>query len=289
MAYAIEAGEPLSDALRRIAAEQVRDVLELREEGEVVARVHALRKRIKQLRALLRLVRPELGAAFAPLNGRLREAAQCLSAVRDAHVLLLVAGKLAEHAHEADREALCIVREALESTSIVDVESRITRAIDAVRSVQPLLGSTLWPLDGRFRVIGRGLQRTYRDGRRAMHKAVDSAKPAALHRWRKRTKDHWHQLQLLRNAAPAEFAQRGPLAKELSDVLGDDHDLALLHDRVAGDETLPAAARERVVALANGAQRRLQQRAQLLGEALYDCRPRAFRKDVRKQWRKWTR
>jgi CHAD domain-containing protein len=289
MAFAIEAGEPLSEALRRVVAEQVRHVLDLRGEGDVVARVHELRKRIKQLRALLRLVRPELGEAFPPLNARLRAAARDLSAIRDAHVLLAVVDKLTEHAADDDREALSTVRRVLETADIVNVEATIAHAIEEVHSVQSLIGSALWPLDDRFGVIGRGLQRTYRDGRRAMHQAVDSAKPAAFHQWRKRTKDHWHQLQLLRNAAHADFHARGALAKELSDVLGDDHDLTLFHDRVSVDSALPAAARNRVLTLAYEAQQRLQHRARTLGEQLYDARPRRFRKHVRKQWRKWKR
>lgn len=287
MAYAIEAGEALPDALRRVVAEQVQHVLALRGDGEVETRVHELRKRIKQLRALLRLVRPEIGDAFGAFNARLRDIAQRLSGIRDAHVLVAVVDKLSNGAHEAERDALLIVRRSLSASEPGGIEAAITGAIEDIRGLQPVLASAVWPLEDRFRVIGRGLQRTYRDGRRAMHNAIESPRPVNMHQWRKRAKDHWHQLQLLRHVAPDEFHERAARAKELSDVLGDDHDLALLYERIAADASLTDETRDAVLRLTIAAQQRLQQRARELGEALYDRKPRAFRKHVRKRWRAW--
>src|SRR6476661_2633971 len=53
------------------------------------ASIHEVRKRLKETRAILRLIRDEIGdRPFDLDNRRLRDAGRVLSAVRDAHVLI---------------------------------------------------------------------------------------------------------------------------------------------------------------------------------------------------------
>jgi hypothetical protein len=65
--------------------------------------VHGARRRIKQLRSLLRLLRPSLDvAAYNAVNDALREAARALAGHRRAEALVAAAGKLeAKHGHGA--------------------------------------------------------------------------------------------------------------------------------------------------------------------------------------------
>jgi hypothetical protein len=61
VAFRLEPGEPAPDAIRRIAAELVADAVEgLTGGGDRGRAVHGARTSCKRLRAVLRLVRPQL-------------------------------------------------------------------------------------------------------------------------------------------------------------------------------------------------------------------------------------
>ena len=49
-----------------------------------------------------------------------------------------------------------------------------------------------------------------------------------MHEWRKRTKDVWHHLQLLEESWQPVIGAVADEAHELSDRLGDEHDLTVL-------------------------------------------------------------
>ncbi len=91
-----------------------------------------------------------------------------------------------------------------------------------------------WPLNGDgWDLIGPGLQRTYRRRRKRLRDVEGNATVTNLHEWRKRVKDLWYQLRLIRRAEPELFGHLVRDADDLADHLGVDHDLALLRD--AGD------------------------------------------------------
>ena len=77
-----------------------------------------------------------------------------------------------------------------------------------------------------------GLERAYRRGRKRMHEAEEDPTTERLHEWRKRAKDHWYHVRLVRDAWPQELEARADEVHRLTDLLGDDHDLAVLADEV---------------------------------------------------------
>jgi CHAD domain-containing protein len=79
--------------------------------------------------------------------------------------------------------------------------------------------------------VRTGLERAYRRGRRDLRRVRQDASDEAVHEWRKRVKDLWYQLRLLRNAWPAPLKAASDEAHELSALLGDHHDLAVLAQR----------------------------------------------------------
>ena len=94
-------GERLAGGMRRMALDQVDlaiDLLERSAAGVVDERtVHETRKALKRLRALLRLLRAELGEeTFARENAALRDIAARLAGARDAEVMLATLHALIE-------------------------------------------------------------------------------------------------------------------------------------------------------------------------------------------------
>src|ERR1700694_1625249 len=90
MAYEFLPGEPIPDAVRRIYGEQIDRIGVHVAAGEV----HEARKRMKETRALLRLVRKALGDEFVVENTWLRDAAHSLTAARDAEAMVETLEKL---------------------------------------------------------------------------------------------------------------------------------------------------------------------------------------------------
>jgi CHAD domain-containing protein len=109
-----------------------------------------------------------------------------------------------------------------------------------------------------------------------------------LHEWRKRTKDLWHALQILRPAAPERTRKLAKRAHALSDLLGSDHDLAVLRDYVeAHADCFPDdASRAALVALLDRRRRSLQRAALDLGRSVYGRRPKRFVRALERGWEK---
>jgi CHAD domain-containing protein len=247
MPYRIETGEPARDALRRSAREQLESAIDALAGGidvDPVTAVHDARKSLKKARSLLRLGR----AALHPVerrcaNAAFRAAAQELGARRDAdvmsHALDDLAARYTGHVPHATFEA---IRERLDERRAAMREQGSER--DSGEQVSQDLRAALmriedWQLrEGGWDPIGDGLRRGYRRGRTAFQRARVEPTVENLHDWRKRVKDLWYHLRWLGPILPATMSGHAQDAHHLSELLGDDHDLAVLREslnRVAGE------------------------------------------------------
>lgn len=275
---------PLSAARIRayIRSQLSAAVVSLRARSPTDVDVHAARKSIKRARAGLRLLRDLLGrATYQRENAALRDAGRPLSPARDAKILLDVLDSLtAKHSVRPDtverlRKALSrrrdqLQRRALAEHQIVTVR-RLLRAVDRRIQRWSLTGA-----DANASLIVRALRRVYRRGRKAMAAARQSPRAALLHEWRKEVKYLGNALQVLPpNQKSAD--ECADIAHKLADRLGDDHDLAVLHDYVLARRKLlsPAAARE-VIQEIRKRQLALEKKAFTLGRQLFREKPRKF-------------
>jgi CHAD domain-containing protein len=203
--------EPMADGVRRIAHGQldIADQLDVADERSV----HEARKAFKRLRALVRLTRDQLGDEVRRReNVAFRDAGRGLSGARDARVLVETLDALAPERFAGLRAAV-----AQDGGGEPD-EAAVKRAVaDARERVET------WPLgDGGADALAPGMKRIRKRGRRAYKVARRDPSSENLHELRKRTKDLWHGAQIL---SKPKLARR---AHKLSDLLGEDHDLATL-------------------------------------------------------------
>jgi len=122
ISYRLEPHEPLATGLKRIVHEQIDRALEQlaeapegRDEG-----VHDARKRFKKIRAVLRLVRDEIGQeVYQPENVFYRDAGRRLSDVRDSFVMIeTLAGLTDYYGDPLAAEAYAHVRTQLMPTFV---------------------------------------------------------------------------------------------------------------------------------------------------------------------------
>ncbi len=357
----LRAGEPLAAGLRRMAQGQVLLALEQLGAGAGAGgtsaagghpdekAVHETRKAIKRLRALLRVLRGELGErSFQREDGALRDIALQLSTARDAAVMLATLDALVKrhpralgrrHGVLALRRRLAVERARAQRLTLADPATRgeVLGELHALR-----WRVAAWPLPGEegVRLIDADLEWLYLQGRRRRRRVVRGRgeRTLAMHRWRKRVKDLRYVAEMLerretpsaggsarrgksggsrkaggspkaggsrkaRRSRTAAGARRGPLrelalaADELGEVLGEEHDLAVLAQHLragarkrghggAGQaqyelwHTRPGT-RKALLKLIAKRRRKLRRRALRSGEKLYARKPERFMRDVR--------
>jgi CHAD domain-containing protein len=293
MPYRIQSNELVQDGVRRCAREQLdRAVAALTERvtDDPVEAVHDARKALKQERSLLRLARGTLDPAERRHdNAALRDAGRMLSAARDAEVMLQALDQLSERfAGQVPQTTFDAIRRQLESERDPArqrlLESGLTGAVaDELRAVRMRIDD--WPLRrGGWPALEPGLDRSYRRGRRAFERARSKPTVESLHEWRKRSKDLWYHLRLLKAASPGILGGHADEAHRLSDLLGDDHDLAILSEKLRGATGGPAVDVDAVIELIDHRREQLQADAMQAGERVYAEKPKAFRRRLHRYW-----
>lgn len=282
MSYRLDLADHPADALRRTANERLEHALGALGDAapdERDAAVHTARKDVKKARALLRLHRSGLRrGGYRRENAALRDAARELSELRDARVLLDTVDALAEHfAGQRPAAAFDSLRVAIEAQPTAArsdpddaVDDGRARLSAVVRRVED------WDLRGdAAAIVAKGLRRSYERGREAAREAERRPTDERLHDWRKRAKDLRHQQELLQDAWPKLLGAQAKAAKALADLLGDDHDLAVLTERMGGDPAF-----EELRELVEHRRADLQAEAFRLGRRIYAESPKRFTKRV---------
>jgi CHAD domain-containing protein len=296
--YRLHREESPPDGIRRIARGQVDNSAELlakasgREIGEAV---HETRKSLKRLRALVKISRPALGdARYRRENAEFRQTGRLLSAARDAKVLTETLDGLFERAgDELSPDTAAPLRSRLEEEharaleALVQDEAAVETVLARLKSARRRTARWTFPVQ-EFDVLTPGLERIYRRARRRFRAAAAQPSDENLHEWRKRVKDFWHACQIVRLAAPKRLKRLGKRAHQLSDLLGEDHDLVVLRAYV---ETHPGSlpdveARESLQVLIERRRQVLQQQAFEIGAELFKQGPRPFAGGLERGWKK---
>jgi CHAD domain-containing protein len=254
------------------------------------ADAHSARKAVKRARAALRLMREALPpAVYKRENATLRNASRPLGAARDTRVLVDSVGRLGKLYGPAARHSVSPAFHRILARECEQVQRGDTHASrEAMLAVDRRLAARRIESSG-WKDIGAGLERTYGQGRKALRRAQAEPMPECLHEWRKQTKYLWHQLQILEPLAPGWIGELADQAHKLSDYLGDDHDLAVLRDKViAHASAFGSTGNGALLALVDRCQARLREKAFLLGARIYEDKPRRFTRRFETRWRRWT-
>jgi CHAD domain-containing protein len=211
--------------------------------------------------------------------------------VREADVMLATLDDLQRRfPEELPADAAGGLRQALEAhKAATATDARDDAAAIVVEILREARGRVRdWPLEREgFEALADGLRRGYRQGRRACQVAEADASADHMHEWRKRVKDLWYHCSLLEEAWPPVMSALGDELHELSERLGDDHDLAVLL-AWAHEHATALDGMERVHAFEDVVQARreeLHAEAFAYGERIYADKPGAFVSRMERWWR----
>jgi CHAD domain-containing protein len=286
MAYRLKKGEPIAGGLKRIVRDEIESAAShLRGErnADRDEAIHEARKSIKKVRAILKLTRAELGDIYTQENAKLRDIARRLSGFRDAAAMIETFHDLKRrYAGDIGANQLASVGTALEkkkkqTAGTGDIRSLLAEAESALREIGER--ATTWPLktDG-FEAIEPGLKETYRRGRKALARARKDQRPENYHELRKRVKDLWYHIRLIKSLWTGVVKGCEKDLKDLETWLGDDHNLVLLRAEIAAAPSSygRAADIDFVLGLIDRYQKKLRDDAVTAGARLYDEKPREY-------------
>jgi hypothetical protein len=320
--FALLPEEPLTEGFRRMALSQLDLAIDLLAGtgGTLAAAtsVHETRKALKRLRALIGLLRAELGERqFAQEDALLRDAGLRLAGARDAEVLVATLdelvranpGKLAQRRGISKlRRQLAEERDRATERTRDDAWAR-AQVVGELRALRVRVEAWTLPQRDGIESVQAGLRHIYSQGRRRRRRAArgGGSNGRAMHRWRKRVKDLRYAAVMLDRRDPqsgrraiagarpghsghghdrdaGEIRLLARHADELGELLGVEHDLALLQARLRATDKrgpgprLKVAAGTRKVLLKLIARRRRQLRNTALkqGKRLYRPKPGTF-------------
>jgi hypothetical protein len=227
-------GGPAPRDLRRAFRDELRRILRRASHHPDGADVHAVRKGITRLRSWLRLARDQIGLRrYRQHNRRLRKSARTLAPLRDARVMLATFEELDSapsfpDTHQQLRKHARWAKKAM-PVAMRKVKHRLAKEHEESRKL---------PL-GRISAeqLAAGLKRLRGEMEAASEAARTAGSVELLHTWRKRAKNYLHALSFVEGTKRVRTRR---LAR-LNQLLGADHDLALLETELAPTRDQPEA------------------------------------------------
>jgi len=275
MVYEIQRDEPVSEGIKRIIEAKTEAAIE-HIDGEMDRHetVHEVRRRCKEVRAALRLVRPVL-SSYSEENARYRDAARHVATVRDAqaavetfdkHVRPAADSGTYEKTLEEMRETLVARRDDLATPSVLETQLENVRE-DLLEGREQVSELTI---DGEaYDAVAGGLRKSYKRARNRMTDAYETPKYEHFHEWRKRVEYHRDHAGLLGSSWDGPMAARRTELQTLAESIGDETDLAEFATAMHDEELFDHATRETLSHVIEGRRARLQRRARPLGERLF--------------------
>lgn len=255
--------------------------------------VHNVRKALKKIRAGLRLFRYTDEKFYKKQNTFFRDEGRRISEVRDASSVIEALDKLITHYHEQlynntfnqfkhflEKRKDGIANEVIHKKRVLDtIEDQLRTKCEAIES---------WGLEkaNGFKGLAPGVKKVYKRGQKAFKETKGSATSPNLHEWRKRVKYLRYQLILLQRIWPPPLKAWQKELHKLSDYLGGDRDLYMLHNVVKNNAGAfkDTQSHQLLSTLIEGHRKQLQQEAILTGEKLYHLDKDTFVSLLAKAW-----
>ncbi len=299
MGYQLEIHESAAEGIRRIVWEEIDyAIANLQHPTDRDKAIHETRKCFKKIRAVIRLVRDELGKRiYKAENYFYRDLGRTLSPMRDSAVLIESLEKLKKHFGE--RFPADFFNHAKDQLTAMHHE-RTQQELEGTHLFEKVIVElekgrariTEWPIRHKgFSPFCGGLHRIYQRGKKRMRDADKETTDETLHEWRKRVKDMWYAVCLFQPSWNEILKPYAEKLHDLSDLLGDDHDLGRLKVFLSEhpDVCMNDDAKELLVALIKQDRTIIQSSIWPLGGRIFTEKPEAFLIRIRGYWEIWKK
>jgi CHAD domain-containing protein len=291
--FRLKQGASVSSEIRRIVLKQLEAAIsELHTVGDPQSddAVHDARRRVKKIRAIIRLVRPVLDKAYRAVDRDLSTVSRLLAPVADGRGIVETLKEI-EHRYPASlsKRTLAaaragVLRNGARADGDAHARGILKMAAGTLRSERNRVKR--WQIHGDgFRAIAPGLEESYRRARRMMLVTWSKPKPSHFHTWRRYVKDHWFHIRLLEGRCGNHLVAYERRIEALDGILGEYHNVILLREVLMTDASLPREEAARCLRVVARYQRVLRRHAEILGARIYTERPRRFVRRVRHLWR----
>jgi Skp family chaperone for outer membrane proteins len=233
MNYRLKVNESIAKGVSRVGLEQI-GIAEARlaRRSDAAAAIHDTRRCLKRMRALLRLVRPALPeSTYKREANRLAGVGRLLASARDQYVMQQTLEKLRDRFEGLPKRIAKQLNRLMANGARADGSRQISaQRRQALESLQQgrLFFTRVENRNLTIEHVAAGLERSYKRARRAFHEAYHKPGDEAFHELRKTVQQHWRHMQLLSGGWPEVISARADEAKEVSRLLGTDHDLHVL-------------------------------------------------------------
>ena len=283
MAHRIGKSEKVGPALWRLLRG---DIVGAREalasgNGSRDEQVHRARQQLKRARSTLSVLKPVLGHHARDLKRSIAAAARLLAGARDADVVAATARSLRETVGASDDAGLNRVVAELDrkAEEAHRHDTPVDEVIERLSLIDTAIDGLSCRIDGEA-LFERAIAAAYADGRKAMTRARSSLSTPDLHAWRKEVKVLWHLVRLGRKRLARSIRDTADDLNRLGDVLGYDHDHAVLAERLALAPDADHSLMRQLSMIAKERQS-LEKEAFTLGEIIYRPKPKTFARKAR--------
>ena len=292
MKTTIDPRHPVDESVRQIMQNRIEACRAALRDDDPHQAIHQARKQLKKIRALVRLVRNTIGADhYQAANAYFRDAARLISDARDATAILETIDHL-QTTVDKQREQTLLKKvkrhlggkKAAITRYSINQDHLLNQVLTALQDAESYYQDWSLPATTDFSAFSGGIKRIYKRGRKAQQKAYREQTAEAFHDWRKRVKYLRYQVKLLSPLWPAPLNVLEDELHQLTDYLGDDHDLFVLRQAIAQADLPNNQALHSLYATIETQRSTLEQAARPLSEKLYYEKPKRWVKTLAHYW-----
>jgi len=253
--------------------------------------IHETRKELKKIRALARLARASVPKqTYKKTNAYFRDVARLLSDARDTSALLDVVLTLRKQVEQSDLQSLLdqvanhlMAKKAAVTRYEINRDNLLHHTLESLEAAEDYINTFETEQQG-FQAIAGGINKVYTRGRKMTELTLKNPNAELFHEWRKRVKYLRYQIDAISNSWPAMMSVWEDELHKLTDALGAEHDLFVLHETIL-ESKLKNEANWQILFEFIATQRRLHQsEAQSLGNKLYHWKPKQFVRWLENSW-----
>jgi CHAD domain-containing protein len=246
--FSISNTESININIHRILLDQFHFIKMQSEKGqeEVDKSIHETRKSMKRIRAVLRMIRDEIGySSYYRENTFYRDLSRKLSEIRNFEVLSGSIRNLKEDlSNTIPPDVFELLEEELgrQRNMVTGGQAGLSLLLREMARKIEISRDRIYDFPVRhndFRAFEGGLFRMYRQGKRYLRNAKKNPSPTHLHDLRKRMKYFGYQVEILQPIFPGPMKAYTSTFETIAENLGVYHDLQVLQEFLGETDIIP--------------------------------------------------